>query len=274
MMVTHALLRGPRGTELVRMVHGESLTRWHVPEGRCAVRGEPRGPAMAWSQFESTLRSAVRAVRALPDRLLHGLRRRRAGIRLRKHPFPSRILVVCHGNICRSPYAEKALVERIPAVVSDAVTVCSAGFELSGRPSPPAALAAASSRGVDLSAHRSRQLDVDEVERSDLVIVMDSRQRRALMSWFGKDGGSVLVLGDLDPLPVVSRAVADPYGKGVEVFHQVFQRIDRCVGGLVGALEGRAGAGSSREVTPRRNPGPAWRVRPRAPGGAGGGPSS
>ena len=48
-------------------------------------------------------------VRHTPERLLHPLRRRRAAEALRRRPRPASVLVVCHGNICRSPFAAAAL---------------------------------------------------------------------------------------------------------------------------------------------------------------------
>jgi hypothetical protein len=41
------------------------------------------------------------------------------------------------------------------------------------------------------------------------------------------------VLGDLDPLPIATRTITDPWGRTADVFDLVFDRIDRCVDELV-----------------------------------------
>lgn len=185
---------------------------------------------------DSKLRRAARTIRYLPDKLLHGMRHRRALEILRREPVPTRILVVCHGNICRSPYGEHVLRRRLQDV-GLAPTVRSAGFVEAGRVSPPVAVSVAAGRGVDLEHHRSRQLTGEEVRDTDVVIVMEGRQRRALEMWYGKPRGRTILLGDLDPLAIRRRNVRDPFGRAAGVFEAVFERVDRCLASLVEALE-------------------------------------
>jgi protein-tyrosine-phosphatase len=94
----------------------------------------------------------------------------------------------------------------------------------------------ASRRGFDLSHHLSTQLSQEEVRKTDLIVVMNAAQRRALIELFGRQRDSVLVLGDLDPLPIETRAIRDPIGQSEEVFEASYDRIDRCVKELVSAL--------------------------------------
>ncbi|MFW6198539.1 MAG: low molecular weight phosphatase family protein, partial [Acidobacteriota bacterium] len=107
-----------------------------------------------------TLHDAARAVYHLPDRLLHPLRRRRVERFLRRLERPETVLFVCLGNICRSPYAEKAL-ERALSDSTDVTEVVSAGFIGPDRRSPEAARQVAEGRGLDLSGHVSRSLSDD-----------------------------------------------------------------------------------------------------------------
>lgn len=189
------------------------------------------------------LRDAVRSVYHLPDRLLHPLRRRRVERALRRAELPGKVLFVCLGNICRSPYAEKAL-ERALSDASSATEVVSAGFIGPDRPSPAAARQVAEARGLDLSEHRSRPLSDELLDASDLVFVMDRVQQRALRRRTDRD--DVFVLGDLDPAWAGRRTIRDPVEQPPEVFEEVYGRIDRCVERLASLLD-RDSGGSGRD---------------------------
>ena len=86
-----------------------------------------------------------------------------------------RILVVCLGNICRSPLAEAALrVELAAAGLEDDVTVDSAGtgdWNI-GKPPDPRMLAAAGDSGLELTG-TARQIAANDLADSDLILVMD-----------------------------------------------------------------------------------------------------
>ncbi len=106
-------------------------------------------------------------------------------------------MVVCAGNICRSPMAA-ALLERLLRGPRDAVVVESAGLTaLSGHGADPHAVSVMSERGVDIRAHRARQLASWMLAGADLVLVMDSPQKRALVTRFPSLLGRVYLLGEL-----------------------------------------------------------------------------
>ena len=183
-----------------------------------------------------------RWVRYLPDRLLHPLRRRRARDRLRDTAVTGPVLFVCHGNICRSPYAERVFL-RHPATRLPAT---SAGFTGPGRHSPDTAIRVAAERSIELASHTSRLVTDALLRRAGLVVVMEPRQSLFLRSRYGV--GRALVLGDLDPGPILRRAVRDPIFQSAEVFRSVYDRIDRCVEELA-VLVGPGDGGTPR--TPR-----------------------
>src|SRR5207245_1676219 len=122
--------------------------------------------------FEA-IRPLARALRRAPERRLHAWRRRAALVQLAQLGVPRSVLFVCHGNICRSPYAAYAFRQRIPPMFATAMRVDSAGFVGPGRPSPGTAIESAAHRGVDLSPHRARVLTRQRVEDSDVVVVME-----------------------------------------------------------------------------------------------------
>jgi protein-tyrosine-phosphatase len=177
----------------------------------------------------------LRSIRHGPDRALHPLRRRAAIARLRQGHLPRSILVLCYGNICRSPYAAERL-SRLLRPSHGSVQVVSAGFYESGRPPPPEALAIASERGLEMTGHRSRLVGEDVLRDSELVIVVAARHARAVRRRFGRHS-DIIHLGDLDPRPIRTRTIRDPVEQPAEVFRDVYARIDRCLENLVSALE-------------------------------------
>ncbi|MFF2371033.1 low molecular weight phosphatase family protein [Agromyces sp. NPDC058110] len=89
------------------------------------------------------------------------------------------VLVVCTGNICRSPVAEQVLTARLHAVGLDGVQVSSAGTgALVGSPMTPEAAALSVRYGADPSGHLARQLTASLVQDADLVLTA-TRQHRA-----------------------------------------------------------------------------------------------
>ena len=191
----------------------------------------------------------------MPERLLHALRRRKALDRLRGCPLPRVVLVVCHGNICRSPYAASVLDRELTRSAKGPIRVESSGFVGWGRPCPPMAVEVAAARGVDLSKYRSNRLTPPGVSVADLIVVMDKVQARALRRLFEPDVGEVLILGDLDPEPIETRHIQDPYDQPKEVFERCYSRIDRCVRQLVQVVAGDAERlRSSRGAVPLTQP--------------------
>jgi protein-tyrosine-phosphatase len=175
----------------------------------------------------------LRRLRAAPRRLVHALRRRQAREALRHRSRPPTVLVVCYGNICRSPFAAGLLAAELGAV---GVQVESAGFASPNRPCPPEAVTVAARRGVDLSAHRSTLLTPGQARSADLIVVMDPAHGRVICDRFGRLPRDILVLGDLDPEPLATPAIRDPVNQDVAVFEEAYARIERCVSELSQAL--------------------------------------
>lgn len=205
------------------------------PKLRCLGRGgnaaapepgEARSAAVdSLAVRTDQLRDLAREAPHLHERLLHPWRRRAALRRLQCGAPPRAVLFLCHGNICRSPFAAAAARRRLPA----SVAVASAGFVGSDRPSPPEAVAVAAERGIDLVPHRSQLIALEHIRDVDLVFVMDRWQRRRVLS--GRPGlrGRVELLGDLDPGAIATRAVLDPVGQAEQAFRACYDRIERCV---------------------------------------------
>jgi len=175
----------------------------------------------------------LRFGRHAPDRLLHRFRRRAAWAEIARRPPPDALLVVCHGNICRSPFAAAVLRSRLAGT---GIRVESAGFFGPGRASPATAVEAARQRRQDLRTHRARLLTPELVRTMDLIAVMDLGQRRAVCERFGRNPRDVFLLGDFDPLPIRTRAVRDPVERPLAVFDEVYERLERCSMALADAI--------------------------------------
>lgn len=192
--------------------------------------------------------AALSSIRHKPDRWLHRARHRRAVLAVAgrvQHP-EARVLVVCYGNICRSPYAA-AVIRR--ALAPRGVPVDSAGIIGAGRRIPAHAHATALKRGADLSAHRSQLLTPALVRAASLIIVMDTAQRDHVLRSYVCDPSAIVLLGDLDPEPIEKRAIRDPYDQSLEVFEEVFARIDRC-GAVIAGCAGAGAAGDTGAPEP------------------------
>lgn len=187
------------------------------------------------SGLKYRLRRAARAVKHLPDRLLH-TRRRETAKRMLAGAEVRRAVFICHGNINRSAYAAAAFTRALPAHAREQVQVSSMGFVGPGRPASDLAQQVASRRGLDLGSHRSRLLDAPELKQTDLIVVMNTRQRDDVQNLLRPSRGRVLILGDLDPERLDTRTIQDPYGHPEDVFERVFDRIDRCMTELVTSL--------------------------------------
>lgn len=180
------------------------------------------------SVLRGYLKAVYHALRNLPDRILH--RKRHTAVRrhLAATRRPRRILVLCHGNICRSPYLAAVLQRALPDIA-----VSSAGFVGADRPVPALSLEVSARRGLDLSRFRSRPIFDDDVGNANLIIVMDARQARRLRKLFQVEADRIVIAGDLDPKSAATRAIRDPWKQTIDVFESSFARLDRCAETLV-----------------------------------------
>ena len=82
--------------------------------------------------------------------------------------------------------------------------------------------------GYDLRLHRSALLTANDLQRTDLIVVMSGDQANDVR-WRGAPGSvPVVVLGDLDPESANERTIVDPWNGDELLFRSSYRRIDRC----------------------------------------------
>jgi len=148
-----------------------------------------------------------------------------------------RVLVVCDGNICRSPLAAEYLRHRAPRSGLSHLIVTSGGLlDIVGRPAAPLACQVATEEGLDLSGHRSRGVSASEFRSSDLVLAMTLPQLDALAHRFPGAGPRVFLLRAFEAGPTPSGGapnLEDPVTGPIEAFRDAFRLIRTSVDHLV-----------------------------------------
>ena len=190
------------------------------------------------------------------------------------------VLVVCTGNVCRSPITEgllrAAFAERLGPDVLEVASAGTMGWTGSG--ADPSSIRAAAERGVDISSHRAREVSDEDIARADLIVAMAPEHAGAFA---GETSSRTFTLKELvrllEALPEVEDAslgrlseriaeadrlrregfegdpmdegIADPLGMPLDRFRAVAAELDawcsRLADGLVGRTDERRATGST-----------------------------
>ncbi len=134
------------------------------------------------------------------------------------------ILVVCEGNICRSPVAEALLAK---ALEGRDVQVCSAGIRaLVGHGMEKTAQEVLlRENGIDFTTHKARQADAEMLRKADLILTMEEFHSRSVESIAPEVRGKVFLIGKW----LSNQEVPDPYRLSKEMFQNVHILLTRCV---------------------------------------------
>ncbi|HBT5241625.1 TPA: protein tyrosine phosphatase [Klebsiella quasipneumoniae] len=130
------------------------------------------------------------------------------------------ILVICTGNICRSPIAERILKSLLPSKHIESAGVVA----LINHPADGSAIRVAEKHNLHLDGHVSRQLTSKIASQYDVILVMEQRQIEHVCRIAPEARGKTLLLGHW----LGAKEIPDPYRKSDEAFESVYQLIDQC----------------------------------------------
>ena len=192
-----------------------------------------------------------------------------------------RVLVVCTGNICRSPIAHGLLEDRSRRLTDGQIEVRSAGtWARRGSPATSEAVAAAEELGIDVHGHRSTPFARELADWGDLVVTMTGEQREEVLQAAPDARSKTFTLKELvsllDSLPdaedvpigeptlerigaanrlrdvpgrptLVDEDVVDPLGLSQLTYRAVAHEIEGLVDGLVRGLAGHRTPAAAQE---------------------------
>ncbi len=135
----------------------------------------------------------------------------------------NKILVVCVGNICRSPIGERMLKQMLPSKSVASAGLASAKSGLVGKPADNSAIQVAAEHGVNLDNHASQQLTSELCREYDLILVMEKGHIEALTSIAPEARGKTMLFGQW----IGQKDIPDPYRQSKEAFEHAYQLIER-----------------------------------------------
>lgn len=134
------------------------------------------------------------------------------------------VLIICIGNICRSPIGEVLFAERLKDILPK-ITVTSAGLgALVGKPAHPIVQELMQQKALDVSSHRARQASSEILFAADIIFTMSSGQQKQIECNLPSTRGRVHRLGNWGGYDI-----PDPYQRPKEAFEQSLVLIERGV---------------------------------------------
>ncbi len=148
----------------------------------------------------------------------------------------TKILMVCLGNICRSPLAEGILKSKVDSSKIFIDSSGTAGYHVGERPDSRS-IAIAKEHGLDISDQRSRKFSISDFKEFDLIYAMDKSNYSDILSLATNQDEVKKVKLLLDEVNGDTKEVPDPYYGGPDGFEKVYQMIDEACEVIVHRLK-------------------------------------
>ncbi|VEJ21918.1 arsenate reductase/protein-tyrosine-phosphatase family protein [Neisseria animaloris] len=128
-----------------------------------------------------------------------------------------KILIVCIGNICRSPTAERLLQQKMPLL-----NISSAGLRaVTGKDAELQAIRTALKHGVIVAGHTARQLTPEMCKEADLILVMEPIHIEMVADILPEARRKTMLFAQWLP----KKSIPDPFQQPDEVFEAVYRQL-------------------------------------------------
>ena len=134
----------------------------------------------------------------------------------------NKILIVCVGNICRSPTGERILQKLLPTKHVASAGIAAEKSRLVDKPADKMAITIANENCVDLENHRAQQLTPQLCAQYDLILVMEKGHVEALTQIAPEARGKTMLFSQW----VGQQDIPDPYRQSREAFEHVYRLIE------------------------------------------------
>jgi protein-tyrosine phosphatase len=134
----------------------------------------------------------------------------------------SNILVVCVGNICRSPTGERLLQSLLPNKKVASAGIAVEKSHLTGKPADDMASTVALEHDISLEGHSAQQLTPELCAKYDLILVMEKGHQEALTKIAPEARGKTMLFGQWTG----GKNIPDPHRQSREAFDHAYALIE------------------------------------------------
>jgi protein-tyrosine phosphatase len=149
-----------------------------------------------------------------------------------------KVLMVCLGNICRSPLAEGILKSKVDAAKIYVDSAGTGGYHIGNAPDPRS-IKVAYEHGLDISAQVCRKFAVSDFDSFDVIYAMDKSNYNNIIGLARSNDDVIKVKLILNEISSSDKEVPDPYYDAEDGFEQVFQMIDQACDSIAARLQNK-----------------------------------
>lgn len=148
------------------------------------------------------------------------------------------VLMVCLGNICRSPLAEGILKSKVDSKHTFVDSAGTAGYHVGYAPDPRS-IKVANDHGIDISSQRCRKFTVSDFDVFDIIYVMDKSNYGNIIGLARNKADQQKIKLLLSEINLKNEEVPDPYHDSDDGFEKVYIMIDKACTEIATRLENR-----------------------------------